>query len=204
MARSTSVKSDGETLITRAAAGDRDAFGRLYEEHSIRVFRHAYFLTGDVCLAEDLTAQTFLKALEAIGRYEDRGVPFIAWLLRITVNLAINHKKALKNGIHAQLPDQLEDNDAFASPETSCTMKSEGERVWGKVMELPTEQRQVIVMRFMEDLPYSDVAATLGKSIGAVRVIQFRALNNLRNIMRKDESVTATASIAVRRLARAS
>jgi RNA polymerase sigma-70 factor (ECF subfamily) len=155
------------------------------------VFRHAYFLTGDVSLSEDLTAQTFLKALEAIGRYEDRGVPFIAWLLRITVNLAINHKKALKNGIHAQLPEQIEDDDVLGSPETSCTMKSEGELVWTKVRELPTEQRQVIVMRFLEDLPYTEVAQVLGKSIGAVRVIQFRALNNLRNLMRQDELAEA-------------
>jgi RNA polymerase sigma-70 factor (ECF subfamily) len=188
MARSTSVDTEPGELIVRAAAGDREAFGRLYEEHAVRVFRHAYFLTSDVSLAEDLTAQTFLKALEAIGRYENRGVPFIAWLLRITVNLAINHRKALKNGIHAQLPDQIVDDDALGSPEKSCTMKSEGERVWRKVMELPPEQRQVIVMRFMEDLPYSDVAAVLGKSIGAVRVIQFRALHNLRNLLRDEDA----------------
>jgi RNA polymerase sigma-70 factor (ECF subfamily) len=187
MARSTSVDKGPEQLIARAAKGDREAFGRLYEEHAVRVFRHAYFLTSDVTLAEDLTAQTFLKALEAIGRYENRGVPFIAWLLRITVNLAINHRKALKNGIHAQLPEQIVDEDALGSPEQSCTMKSEGERVWRKVMELPTEQRQVIVMRFMEDLPYSDVAAVLGKSIGAVRVIQFRALHNLRNLLHEED-----------------
>lgn len=204
MARTTSVEVKGEALIAKAAAGDREAFGRLYEEHSVRVFRHAYFLTGDANLAEDLTAQTFLKALEAIGRYEDRGVPFIAWLLRITVNLAINHKKALKNGIHAQLPEQLEDDDALGSPETSCAMKSEGERVWAKVKELPPEQRQVIVMRFMDDLPYSDVAAVLGKSIGAVRVIQFRALNNLRTLMRRDEEQAEPIAMRVRRLARAS
>jgi RNA polymerase sigma-70 factor, ECF subfamily len=189
MARSTSaVDSGSDEFIALAAAGDREAFGRLYERHAVRVFRHAYFLTSDVSLAEDLTAQTFLKALEAIGRYEDRGVPFIAWLLRITVNLAINHRKALKNGIHAQLPEQIVDNDALNSPEQSCTIKSEGERVWTKVRELPLEQRQVIVMRFMEDLPYSDVAAVLGKSIGAVRVIQFRALHNLRNLLREEQS----------------
>jgi len=188
MARSTSVDAGPEQLIARAAAGDREAFGQLYEEHAVRVFRHAYFLTSDVTLAEDLTAQTFLKALEAIGRYENRGVPFIAWLLRITVNLAINHRKALKNGIHAQLPEQIVDDDALGSPEQSCTMKSEGEGVWRKVMQLPTEQRQVIVMRFMEDLAYSDVASVLGKSIGAVRVIQFRALHNLRSLLREEDA----------------
>lgn len=186
----TAVSEEGE-LIARASRGDREAFGQLYERHSLRVFRHAYFLTNDLTLAEDLTAQTFLKALEAIPRFEDRGVPFIAWLLRITVNLAINYKKALKNAHHAQLPETLEDDDELGSPEASCTLKSEGERVWDKVKHLPYEQRQVIVMRFMDDLPYSTVAGVLGKSIGAVRVIQFRALANLRNMMRDEELAAA-------------
>jgi RNA polymerase sigma-70 factor (ECF subfamily) len=124
-------------------------------------------------------------------RYEDRGVPFVAWLLRITANLAINHRKAQKNGRHAQLPETLEDDDALASPETSCTMKSEGDHVWQKVRDLPVDQRQVIVMRFMDDLPYSVVAQVMGKTVGAVRVIQFRALSNLRNMLRDDELAAA-------------
>jgi len=192
MPRSTSavVTEEGEQ-IARASGGDREAFGQLYERHSLRVFRHAYFLTGDLTLAEDLTAQTFLKALEAIPRFEDRGVPFIAWLLRITVNLAINYKKALKNAHHSQLPETLEDDDTLGSPEDSCTLKSEGEQVWNRVKHLPFDQRQVIVMRFMDDLPYSTVAEVLGKSIGAVRVIQFRALANLRNMMHDDELAAA-------------
>ncbi|MEO6197710.1 MAG: RNA polymerase sigma factor [Dehalococcoidia bacterium] len=191
MLRSTSVLTDESELIARAKSGDKEAFGRLYEEHAVRVFRHAYFLTGEVPLAEDLTAQAFLRAMEAMPRYEDRGVPFVAWLLRITANLAINYRKAQKNGRHAQLPETLEDDDALTSPETCCTMKSEGDHVWQKVRTLPLEQRQVIVMRFMDDLPYSTVAQVLGKSVGAVRVIQFRALSNLRNILRDDELAAA-------------
>ncbi len=191
MLRSTSVQTDESELIARAKRGDKEAFGGLYEIHAVRVFRHAYFLTGEVPLAEDLTAQTFLRALEAIPRYEDRGVPFVAWLLRITANLAINHRKSQKNGRHAQLPDTLEDNDALSSPEISCTLKAEGDQVWQRVRDLPIEQRQVIVMRFMDDLPYSTVAQVLGKSVGAVRVIQFRALSNLRNMLRDDELAEA-------------
>jgi RNA polymerase sigma-70 factor, ECF subfamily len=187
MHRSASVLTEEEVLIARASKGDREAFGQLYERHSVRVFRHAYFLTSDVSLAEDLTGQTFLKALEAMPRFENRGIPFIAWLLRITVNLAINHKKALKNGHHSQLPETIEDDDALGSPEQSCTRKAEGERVWGKVHNLPVDQRQVIVMRFLNDLDYQTVAQVLGKSVGAVRVIQFRALANLRNMMRDEE-----------------
>lgn len=187
MQRSTSVETDISVLIERAARGDREAFGEIYEQHALRVFRHAYFLTGDPFLAEDLTAQTFLKALEAIPRYEQRGVPFIAWLLRIAGNLTINYKKAQKNGHHAQLPETLEDEDRFISPERSCEAKSNGERVWRFVSQLPHEQRQVVVMRFIDDLPYPEVAHVLGKSVGAVRVIQFRALASLRRMVQQEE-----------------
>lgn len=191
MPRSTSVETDFSALIERAARGDREAFGEIYEQHALRVFRHAYFLTGDPCLAEDLTAQTFLKALEAIPRYEQRGVPFIAWLLRIAGNLTINYKKAQKNGHHAQLPETLEDEDRFVSPERSCEAKSNGERVWRLVSRLPHEQRQVVVMRFIDDLPYPEVAHVLGKSVGAVRVIQFRALASLRTMLQEEELALA-------------
>lgn len=191
MQRSTSVETDISVLIERAARGDREAFGEIYEQHALRVFRHAYFLTGDPFLAEDLTAQTFLKALEAIPRYEQRGVPFIAWLLRIAGNLTINYKKAQKNGHHAQLPETLEDEDRFISPERSCEAKSNGERVWRLVSRLPHEQRQVVVMRFIDDLPYPEVAHVLGKSVGAVRVIQFRALASLRSMLQEEELALA-------------
>ena len=133
--------------------------------------------------AEDVTAQVFLKALEAIPRYESRGVPFVAWLLRITCNLVINHRKSAKNNGHSQIPENIEATGTFFSPEDSCEVKVDGERVWREVRKLPSEQRQVIVMRFIDDLGYPDIAHVLGKTVGAVRVIQFRALANLRGML---------------------
>jgi RNA polymerase sigma-70 factor, ECF subfamily len=183
MRRSGLAETDDQELIAHASSGNREAFGLLYERHKTRVFRHAFFLTGDALLAEDLTAQTFLNALQAIPRYQPRGVPFVAWLLRITCNLTINYKKSLKNGGHAQLPEGLEAEGPAYSPEDSCELKDNGERVWQEVRHLPFEQRQVIVMRFIDDLSYQDIAQILGKSVGAVRVIQFRALTNLRHML---------------------
>lgn len=183
MVRSILAETDDGQLILGAAEGDREAFGRLYERYALKVFRHIYFLTGDSVLAEDLAAQTFLKALEAIPRYESRGVPFAAWLCRIASNLVINYRKAQKNKFHAQLPEALEATGAGYSPEESCELKVDGERVWQQVRALPQEQRQVIVMRFIDDLGYPDIATVLNKSVGAVRVIQFRALANLRSMM---------------------
>jgi len=188
MLRSAVLETDYSGLITSAAAGDTQAFGVLYERFSPRVSRHAYFLTGDAVLAEDITAQVFLKAFEAIPRYQERGLPFTAWLLRITCNLVINHKKSSKNGAHAQLPETLEADLRNHSPEKSCETKLDGERVWQEVKKLPSDQRQVIAMRFIDDMGYPDIAGILGKTVGAVRVIQFRALANLRHMM-EDELV---------------
>ena len=186
MRRSAVLETDDDRLITSASAGDKEAFGQLYERYAARVSRHAYFLTGDAVLAEDITAQAFLKAFEAIPRYQARGVPFTAWLLRITCNLVINHRKAHKNNGHAQLPETLEADGREHSPENSAETKLESERVWREVKRLPNDQRQVIVMRFVDDLGYPDIADILGKSVGAVRVIQFRALANLRHMMAED------------------
>jgi RNA polymerase sigma-70 factor (ECF subfamily) len=183
MRRSAVIEADDDQLIALAAGGDRQSFGELYERYALRVFRHAQFLTGDPVLAEDVTAQVFLKALEAIPRYESRGVPFVAWLLRITCNMVINHRKSAKNNGHSQIPENIEATGTFYSPEDSCEVKVDGERVWREVRKLPCEQRQVIVMRFIDDLGYPDIAHVLGKTVGAVRVIQFRALANLRGLL---------------------
>ena len=186
MRRSVPAQTDDEALIGLAALGDREAFGDLYERYAVKVFRHAYFLTGDPTLAEDFTAQTFLNALQAISRYQSRGVPFAAWLLRIAGNLVINYRKSQKNNGHAPLPDTVEATGSFYSPEQSCEVTLDGERVWQQVRKLNQEQRQVIVMRFVDDLSYPDIAQVLGKSVGAVRVIQFRALSNLRHLLDGD------------------
>jgi len=187
MRRSSLQKADDTELIAGAAKGDREAFGALYERYVFKVFRHVYYLTSNLHTAEDLTAQTFLKALEAIHRYEMRGVPFLAWLLRIAYNLTVNHRKVRANGNGtAPLPDAVEVQGTPYSPEASCEAKADGERVWQEVRTLRGDQRQVIVMRFVDGLSYSDVAKVLDKSVGAVRVIQYRALCALRRRLEDD------------------
>ncbi len=168
---------EDETLVDRATAGDREAFGELYDRCVRRVFRHVLYMVNDVDLAEDLTEQTFLRALEAIHRYERRDVPFLAWLLRIARNLYLNDRRVQRNNssIHNKW-----NGGAAASPEFFCEAKLDGEEVWRAVRALDGDQRQVIVLRFMDGLSYADVADVLGKSVGAVRVAQFRALRALR------------------------
>ena len=168
---------DDETLVGRATAGDREAFGELYERCVRRVFRHVLYMVNDVDLAEDLTEQTFLRALQAIHRYERRGVPFLAWLLRIARNLYLNGRRVERN--NSTIYNKW-NGGAAASPEFFCEAKLDGEEVWRAVRALDGDQRQVIVLRFMDGLSYAEVADVLGKSVGAVRVAQYRALRALR------------------------
>jgi RNA polymerase sigma-70 factor (ECF subfamily) len=173
----TCVPLEDEILIDRATAGDREAFGELYERYISRVYRHVFYMVNDVDVAQDLTEQTFLRALEAIQRYEKRGIPLLAWLLRIARNLSLNNQRVQRN--NSSIRKNSEDAVA-ASPESCCEAKLNGEEVRRAVGALEGDQRQVIVLRFMDGLSYADVARVLGKSVGAVRVAQYRALRALR------------------------
>ena len=86
--------NDDTPLVLRAIERDQDAFGELYDRHAVRVYRHIYYMVGNATEAEDLSAQTFLRAWEAIERYQVRGAPFVSWLLRIAHNLGVSHLRS--------------------------------------------------------------------------------------------------------------
>ena len=143
------------------------------------VYGHMYCIVSDRQLAEDLTAQTFLQALQAIARYEERGLPFRAWLLRIARNLAINHRRVQRN--HNSSRNHGSER-AISSPEVFCETKLREEEVWRAVHSLGGE-RQLIILRFLDGLSYPEAAQVLRKSIAAVRVVQYRALSALRRAL---------------------
>jgi len=180
MAKTGLQPTKDQSLVSRASGGDREAFGELYDRYVTPVYRHMYCIVNDRQLAEDLTAQAFLQALQAIGRYEERGLPFLAWLLRIARNLAINHWRV--QGNHNSSRNDGSDR-ASLSPELFCEAKLREEEVWRAVRSLGGDQRQVIILRFVDGLSYPEVAQVLAKSIGAVRVIQYRALSALRRAL---------------------
>ncbi|MEX2159363.1 MAG: sigma-70 family RNA polymerase sigma factor [Dehalococcoidia bacterium] len=182
---------DERTLVRRAIARDRDAFGTLYDRHVVRVYRHIYYMVGNAAEAEDLSAQAFLQAWEAIHRYQIRGAPFVSWLLRIAHNLGVSHLRSKRDS--SELPETLVDHSRHGNPEEVLQRQVEADRVRQAIMRLRDEQRQVIMLRFVEDLEYREVAEIVGKSVAAVRVIQHRALNALRKQMRQDEGSSGAA-----------
>ncbi|MCL4467018.1 MAG: sigma-70 family RNA polymerase sigma factor [Chloroflexi bacterium] len=168
-------------LAARAAAGDGEAFGRIYDLYLNGIYRYVYYRLGSARDAEDVTEQVFCKAWEAIGRFHPDGTPVVAWLLRIAHNAVIDHHRTRKD--LAPLDEGVIDEASWADPVETATLCCTQGELREAILGLKPEQRQVILLRFIEGLDYAGVAATLGKSEGAVRVIQHRALAALRQAL---------------------
>ena len=182
-------RQEERALVDRAIQRDQEAFGDLYDLHVSRVYRHVYYMVGNAAEAEDLTAQAFLQAWAAIERYQFRGAPFVSWVMRIAHNLGVSHLRSRKPG--AELPETLVDQSREGNPEEVLQRQAEGDRVREAILHLRDEHRRVIILRFVQDLDYREVAEIVGKSVPAVRVIQHRALNALRKQMRPSEQESA-------------
>ncbi|MDH5781616.1 MAG: sigma-70 family RNA polymerase sigma factor [Dehalococcoidia bacterium] len=170
-------------LVDRATGGDADAFGRLYDMHVDRVYRHVYYRVGNVADAEDLTQQVFLRAWQAIHRYKKTSSPFLAWLIKIAHNLVLDFYRS--NKAKAYLDFDVVASKSEADPEHLTEVHFEQQQIRRAILELPGEQQQVVLMRFIEGFSYSEIGSSLGKSEGAVRVILHRALKRLRKILEK-------------------
>ena len=183
---------DERTLVVWAIARDQEAFGALYDRHVVRVYRHIYYMVGNPAEAEDLTAQAFLQAWQAIPRYRIQSAPFASWLLRIAHNLGVSYLRSRKQ--NAELPETLIDHGRLQNPEAALEQRLDSDRVREAILKLRDEHRKVIILRFVEDLDYREVAEILGKSVAAVRVIQHRALHALRKQMSAESSKELAAN----------
>jgi len=177
------VETGLDDLARRVSDGDVEAFQTLYETHLDTIYRYVYYKVGNGQLAEDLTQHIFMKAWEAINRYQWRELPFQHWLLRLARNTVIDHYRSTKPA-NASLLDPIGDG---IDPEAELAQSEMIQTLQEAVRQLPDEQREVIVLRFIEQMPHADVARHLGKSAATVRVIQHRALQALRRLLEQDE-----------------
>ena len=180
------VESGLDDLARRVSDGDSEAFQTLYESHLDTIYRYVYYKVGNGQLAEDLTQHIFMKAWEAINRYQWRELPFQHWLLRLARNTVIDHYRSTKPA-NASLLDPIGDG---IDPEEELAQSEMIQTLQEAVRQLPDEQREVIVLRFIEQMPHADVALHLGKSAATVRVIQHRALQALRRLLEQDDRRT--------------
>jgi len=183
--RSEEPTSDEAELVQRAVDHDPEAFGRLYDIHVDRVYRHIYYRVGNEQDAEDLTQQVFLKAWQAIARYKRMASPFIAWLMTISHNLVVDFYRTRKD--KAYLEAEILADGPASNPEQAAERSLEQQRLRRAILKLGSDEQQVVILRFMEGFQFSEIASVLNKKEGNVRVILHRALVKLRSILEKDK-----------------
>jgi RNA polymerase sigma-70 factor, ECF subfamily len=170
-----------ERLLVEAARKDPARFSELYEIHFHRVYLFVIRRVGDRDLAEDLTSDVFHKALANLKRFEWRGTPFGAWLLRIAANAVTDRGKRSGRELNFADPPEM-----AMIPELEQV--EDGARLFRLVDELPQDQAQVIRMRFAEQSSIREIAAKLARSEGAVKQLQLRGLENLRKGIQSGQS----------------
>jgi RNA polymerase sigma-70 factor (ECF subfamily) len=166
-------------LVERAQEGDRDALEELYLIHFDRIYSYLHMSVGNRHDAEDLTTQTFLRMLEAIGRFRWQSAPFSAWLFRIAHNLAMDHFRAARRWQpEEEVPEPAGNEEVSAEDEA---MRSIGRQSMLDLIEnLSHEQQQVLTLKFVFNFPNGEVATILGKTEGAIKSLQHRALVSLQ------------------------
>jgi RNA polymerase sigma-70 factor (ECF subfamily) len=183
------------TLVERAQAGDSDAFAQIYHRYLDTVFRFVYFRVGNRQVAEDLTAETFLRALRRIGSVTWQGRDLGAWLVTIARNLVADYFKSGRYRFEVTTGD-VHDGDATGrggvdtpergpegSPEAAVVDHINNVALLSAVQRLNPEQRECIVLRFLQGFSVAETAQVMGKNEGAIKALQYRAIRTLHRLL---------------------
>ena len=172
---------EDEKRLIEAAKTDKDAFGELYELYHERIYSYVYYRMGDAAEAEDLTAKIFLRAMQHIPKFEDRGVPFSAWLYRIAHNLVANwHRDRNRRRIIA-LDDITHWKVGGESPELETQLAENKDALLRVVRRLPRERQELLILKFVDRLSNAEIGEIMGRSEGAIKSLYHRTLLALRD-----------------------
>lgn len=171
-----------QALVARAKGGDREAFGELYERLAPKVYGYLYYQTeGTAAVVEDLTEEVFLKVLERLDRYEDRGLPFVAWVYRVAHNHLIDYYRARPHQGAVSIDDcyDLAETTAERWLDTTLTHTE----LQKALQRLTEDQRNVLVLRFLQGMNILQTARALNKTEDAIKKLQARGLMALRRAL---------------------
>ena len=168
-------------LIRRAKEGEPEVVSALYDRYQRGIYRYLYYRVGDPQTAEDLTSEVFLRMIEALSNYNNQNISFQAWLFQIARNLSIDHYRKIGTQRDVQLEDKYPEQGA--EPLELIAQELTGEKLRRALVDLPDNQRDVIVMRFISGMPIGEVAQVLHKSDDSIKGLQRRALLALREIL---------------------
>ena len=180
-----STDAEDAALATRAAGGDAEAFGALYDRYVDAVYRYVYYRVRNEAEAEDVTSEVFLKALRAIPRYQPRQ-PFLAWLYRIARNTLIDRLRRARPQVSFEDALQHPNADRVLDPDARLERLSDSADLRAAIARLTPLQQEVIVLRFVEGLDTKEIGRIVGRRDGTVRGIEFRALGALRQLLPRE------------------
>src|SRR5215207_9338914 len=170
-------------LVELARGGDADAFGLLYDHYQPSIYRFLYYRTRSIVVAEDLTSETFFRALRNMASFRWQGKDFGAWLMTIARNLATDHFKAGRTRLEMTTEDMGLHDDATDGPESTVLASLTNEILLEALTQLPNEQKDCLVMRFLQGMSIAETAQVLGRSEGAIKQLQLRGVRNLAKLM---------------------
>jgi RNA polymerase sigma-70 factor (ECF subfamily) len=170
-------------LVELARGGDAEAFGLLYDHYHLSVYRFVYYRVGSVATAEDVTSETFFRALRGMGSFRWQGKDFGAWLMTIARNLTTDHFKARHTRLELATEDMSPHDGTTEGPETAVLASLTNEALLGALKTLPHEQQECLIMRFLQGLSTAETALVLGRSEGAVKQLQLRGVRNLAKLL---------------------
>jgi RNA polymerase sigma-70 factor (ECF subfamily) len=175
------VDSSGdEAALVALAKEDREAFGALYERYAGKIYSYVYYRTGNPADAEDLTARVFVRALQNIDSYEDRGHAFSAWLYRIAHNLVANWHRDNSRRPTIALEDLAQWRVSGNGPEDMAALLDDRVALLDAVRRLPVDRQELLSLKFVEQLSNAEIGAIMGRSEGAIKSLYHRTLLVLR------------------------
>ncbi len=182
--------AEGEAAVTlamvqRAQTGDADAFGELYDRYVDVVYRYVYYRVGSAQVAEDLTSETFLRALRRISSFTWQGRDVGAWFVTIARNLIADHYKSSRYRLELTTDDVSQSGAKLVQdgPEGAVLEQMQNKVLLESVKKLNPEQQECIVLRFLQGLSVAETAAAMGKNDGAIKALQYRAIRSLGRLL---------------------
>jgi RNA polymerase sigma-70 factor (TIGR02952 family) len=170
-------------LVRQAQEGDAEAFGRLYDHYVTMVHRYVYHRVGDRATAEDVTSETFVRALRRIDSLSFQGRDVGAWLVTIARNIIRDHVKSSRYRLEVATADMRDADRATDGPEDAVVAHLTNRELLACVQQLGSEQQECIVLRFIHGLSVSETAQIMGKKDGAIKALQHRAVRRLAGLL---------------------
>ena len=186
MEYSNHVQQSEDYLVQQAIQRDRAAFAALYERCVDQFYRHVYYKVSSHADAEDITQEAFVKAWKSIDKYKNTGAPFVTWIIVIANNLVIDHYRKQQKVVITDEIYEVNPHNQNPDPAREAEVNLDNAIIKKAVLKLKGDKQKVIMMHFIDGLTYEEISRALNKSEGAIRVIQYRALGELKRFLKRD------------------